>query len=210
MRFKNLVLILIVLILITVGAGVFYFYKQGKSSKFGLGGKQGQNNNSATNRKDGEILQNKIITDDFSIDLPQGWSKNQQALGASAMAVNVNEEIIDPAIKKINFKTYYAVSYDQKKGKNLVEYMQKVKDDLKQAALDVVFADEKEMTINGNAGRALEAELNKQGVDFKVLIVIISGKGDDVWAISFSTAKSNWEKYQETFSNIANSFALKK
>ena len=203
---KKTIIFIILILIIILGAvfGVYFYIKNGIEKK--------DQGSAATteNKKSDDGTNKKIETDDFSIDLPQGWSKNQQALGASAMAVNVNEEIIDPAIKKINFKTYYAVSYDQKKGKNLVEYMQKVKDDLKQAAPDVVFANENEITINGNAGRALEAELNQQGVDFKVLIVIISGKGDDVWAISFSTAKSNWEKYQETFSNIANSFALKK
>jgi len=64
--------------------------------------------------------------------------------------------------------------------------------------------------INSRTARAIEADLTQQGVNFKILIVAVKGEGDDVWVISFNTLQSSWMAYQETFSDIANSFKLKK
>src|SRR3989344_3433434 len=94
-----------------------------------------------------EQPQDKLVTNDFEVDLPTGWRQTAPAMGASAMAVNVNEHIDDPAAQNINFK---------------------------------------------------------------ILMVIVKGQGDDVWVMSFNTTKSSWEGYKKTFYDIANSFSLKK
>ena len=122
----------------------------------------------------------------------------------------MDEIVNDPAAKKINFRSYLAVSYDSISGKGLSEYLQTVKNNLSQAALNVNFTNENDITINNMPARAAEAELTQQGVDFKILMVAIKGQNDDVWIISFSTAKNDWAKYEKTFSDIANSFVLKK
>ncbi len=154
--------------------------------------------------------QNKIITDDFSINLPAGWKQTAAAMGAPAMAVSANENLNDPAAQKINFRSYFAVSYDTFQGKTMNEYVQTVKDALKQTIPSVVFTKDQDMTINGKSGHALEEELTQQGVNFKILMVIISGKGDDLWGISFNTTKSGWDGYKDVFYNAANSFIVKK
>ena len=132
------------------------------------------------------------------------------AMGASAMAVNANESINDPAAQKINFKSYFAVSYDTLQGKSMSEYEQIVKSGLQQTISNVVFTKEQDMTINGKSAHALEAELTQQGVNFKILLVVVRGQGDDVWVMSFNTTKSSWDGYKETFYGVANSFNLKK
>ncbi len=125
------------------------------------------------------------------------------------MAVKVNEQLNDPAAQKINFKSYFAVSYDTTQGKSLSEYVQTVKSQLQQTISGIVFAQEHDTTINGKAARAFEADFNQRGVNFKILMVAIKGMGDDVWVISFNTLQSTWAEYRDTFSDIVSSFSLK-
>ena len=90
------------------------------------------------------------------------------------------------------------------------EYLQSVKNQLQQTISNAVFAQERDITINDKAARAVEINLTQQGVDYKILMIVVAGKGDDVWVMSFNTIKSSWDGYEETFSSIAKSFSLKK
>ena len=238
MKNKTIVIILIVLgVALAVLIGI-YFIRQNKSpvNPSENAAQQNQNGvpansaseNTATNQAPAsnpegtasgtgtnkqtntEQSQSKLVTDDFDINLPAGWRQTAPAMGASAMAVNANEHIDDPAAQKINFKSYFAVSYDTLQGKNMSEYAQTVKSGLQQAISNAVFTKEQDMTINGRSARAMEVELTQQGVNFTILMVIVKGQGDDVWVMSFNTTKSSWEGYKETFYDIANSFSLKK
>ncbi|MFA5392500.1 MAG: hypothetical protein WC306_02270 [Candidatus Paceibacterota bacterium] len=154
--------------------------------------------------------QNKIVTDSFSINLPDGWTQTTAPTGATAMAVNSNDNITDPEAKKINFQSYFAVVYGALSGKSMKEYIQLVKDSLPQKFGSVVFVKEQDLTINGQQAHQIEIEINQQGVNFKVLLVLIKGQADDAWMLSFNTTKSNWEDYQEIFYTTADSFIVKK
>ncbi len=208
MKNKTVFFVLIVLgIILAVLIGV-YFFRQSKPAVNSTESTAQENPSNTPANETGQP-QNKIITDDFSIDLPAGWKQTAPAMGASAMAVSANENINDPAAQKINFKSYFAVSYDTFQGKTMNEYVQIVKDALKQTIPSVVFTKDQDMTINGKSSHGLEAELTQQGVNFKMLMVIISGKGDDLWGISFNTTKSGWDGYKDVFYNTANSFVVK-
>lgn len=201
MKNKTIIIILIILgVALAVLAGV-YFIKRNKAA------------NQTPTRNGGAIEQpqSKIITDDFSINLPAGWKQTAPAMGSSAMAVNANENINDPAAQKINFKSYFAVSsYDTLQGKSMNDYLQIIKNSLSQTIPSVVFTNEQDITINSQPAHAIEAELTQQGVNFKILMVIVAGQGENVWVISFNTTKSSWDGYKEIFYNITNSFILKK
>lgn len=170
-----------------------------------IGGGAGENNQAKT-----EQSQNKLATDDFSINLPIGWKQTAPAMGASAMAINANENVSDSAAQKINFKSYFAVSYDTLQNKSMSEYLQTVKSGLQRAIQDTVFTKEQNMTMGGKPAHAIEIELTQQGVNFKILMVVIAGQGKDIWVISFNTTKSSWDGYKEMFYSTANSFNLKK
>ena len=206
MKNKTIVSILIILaVALAVFIGV-YFIKQDKPNPSPNIGQQNQNNTSANSTQ----LQNKIVTDDFEITLPAGWEKTTPAIGTSAMAVKVNENLNDPAAQKINFKSYFAVSYDTLQDKSMSEYLQIVKNGLQQTVPGVIFTKDQDMTINSKSAHAIEAELTQQGVNFKILIVTIAGQGKDVWVMSFNTTKNAWDGYKETFSDVTRSFSLKK
>ncbi len=207
MKNKTIVFILVALgILLVVVVGV-YFVRQNKPA---INSSENTAQQTPGNTPVKESGQGVLATDDFSINLPAGWNQTAPAIGSSAMAVNVNEQINDPAAQKINFKSYFAVSYDKPQGKSINEYSQIVKNGLQQAISSVVFTKEQDMMINVRSAHAIEAELTQQGVNFKILMVVVKGQGDDVWVISFNTTKDSWDGYKGTFYSIANSFSLKK
>lgn len=199
MKKKIIIIALVLLVIVAIALMGFYFIKQNKSQINFPKNNEQQNQNNA------------IATEDFSINLPAGWSKTINTVtGVTAMAANPNEKINDSAAQKINFKSYLAISFGILEGKTMSEYMQSVKSELQTAVPSVVFTNEKEVTINGRSARAVEVEITQQGIDFKVLIVVVKGNNDDVWLLSYNTTKSAWDEYKEAFSNSVNSFIIKK
>jgi len=224
-------IIIIVLIVLGVGLAVsvgIYFIKQNDSptdsfenvAQQDQGGVPANLNSKMQEETMGDVgtnnqakavqFSNKLVTDDFSLDIPAGWIKTEPPIGASVMAVNMNEDINDPAAKKINFKSYLAVSYDTFQGKTMNEYIQTVKDSILQTIPNVIFSNEQDILVNDRPAHAIEAELVQQGVGFKILMAVIAGEGEDIWVISFNTTKSSWDGYKEMFYGIVNSFTLKK
>ena len=206
MKNKNITIISIVLIMAGLILAEFFVFKQDKP----LDVNKNDNYTQEGDSLDTEQMENKLVTDDFSLNLPTGWIKTDAIKGVTAMAINSKENITDPAAKAINFKTYIAVSEDILNGKSLKEYMQIVKDGLRETISNVIFSNENEVVINERPAYAMEANLTQQNVNFKVLMVAVHGEGDDVWVISFNTIAGNWADYENIFSNIANSFTLKK
>lgn len=195
---RKIIPILAVIILIII-VGAVYIFLSGFSSQ-----------NSDTQKGPAyETVKNKLATDDFEITLADGWKGVPAATGISAVAVDTNENITDPAAQRINFKTYLAVSHDTLNGKNITEYMQTVKTSLLQTMPDTVFSNEHTLTINNRQVLAMEADIANQGADYKVLIVAVKGNGEDVWVMSFNTLKSSWQQYAQTFSDMANNFIVK-
>jgi len=209
MKNKIAIIVLIIAIVAIVGGIGFYFIQKNKMPANSLENTTPPSQTGTNNQVNSEQSQNKLVTDDFEISLPEGWRKTTPAMGASAMAVKADEQLTDPAAQKINFRSYFAVSYDTLQGKSLSEYLQSVKIQLQQTISSTVFAQEHDTTINGKPARAFEASFTQQGVNFKILMVAVKGVNDDVWVISFNTLQSTWVEYQKVFSDIANSFSLK-
>ena len=153
--------------------------------------------------------ENVLATDDFSINLPQGWEARPAPMGASAMAVNVDENVTDPGAKKINFRSYFAVSYDTLQGRSQENYIQYIKDALKQSSPSASFFQEKQITVDGRDAYAMELEITQQGVNFKVLMIMVWAEGEDIWIISFNTTKDKWQEYANLFSQTVSTFSLK-
>lgn len=155
--------------------------------------------------EEGAMLEKK----GFSIYIPKGWVENTQPpMGVSAMVINVDEEITDEAAKRVNFKTYYSVIFDKlPEHSDFTTYIQAVKNSLAQN-LAAEFVSEKEETINNQHTYLLEANFTQKDIDFKSLIVIVKGKGSDVWVLSFNGLSSLWETNKDTFYKVVQSFKL--
>jgi hypothetical protein len=203
MKNKTLIISLIILVLAAAGVG-FYFFEQNKNSDGGT--IQESPNGSQTGAREA----GKLVTDDFSLDFPAGWQSATPLSGVSAMAVYADENITDPVVQEIGFKSYVAISHDTLEGKTTKDYLGIIKSELESAFSGVSFSQENETTIGGRPANAMEADLVQQNVSFKVLVVVIQGEADDVWVMSFNTAKSSWDANKEMFANMAKTFILKK
>jgi hypothetical protein len=210
---KNILIVLIILGVISAALIGVYLFKQNKTAISPEGTEPeetSEENQEGLEYESEEGSDQVLATDDFLVDLPDGWRKTEATMGVSAMVINFEEEIEDPAAQKINFKSYFAVTYDTLGEKSLNDYLQTAKNELEKVASNVVFTEDQDITINGRSAHAIEVELTQQGVDFKVLLVLVKGEGDDVWVLSFNTTKSNWDEYKELFYSVADSFNLKK
>jgi len=197
---KNKILIIIaILVVLAIGVGIgIYFSKSGQ--KKGSGSAYGPE---AT--EEGIRLEKEA----FSVNMPEGWSEMGAPTGISAMAVNTSEEITDPAAKKINFRTYFSVVYDTLGERSGEVYIQFVRDSLAQTIPGIKITYEQDGKVNNQDAHFLEAEFNQRGIDFKVLLVVVSGKGNDVWIVSFNTPKTSWDKYRDLFYQTTDSFSVK-
>ncbi len=221
---KYLLIIILCLVIIGAGVGVYYFQKSNTKERLeqpiqnqevpisteGLPAAEGlptevQKEQPPEETKKGILL----VRDEYSILIPVGWREVAAPTGVSAMVSYVDEEITDPNAKKINFKTYYSIQYDVSQNKSLAEYAKTIKTQLQQVVPGISFTNEWPLTVNSREAYNLEAELNQQGVDFKILMISVRGKGDDIWTIAFNTPKTNWQQYQSLFQEIIQSFEVK-
>ena len=200
---KKLFIIAVFALVLIIGLSIGWFLGRGRD-KSNLGAGQGSIGGGGAARED-EISDK----DGFSVLVPKGWKEAAAPTGVSAMVVNTGEEITDPALQKINFKSYYSVSYDRLGERTREEYIAYIKDMVKQFAPGINFSSEEDLKINGRDIYKLEADITQQGANFKVLIFLIEGNGDDIWNMSFNSGAENWEKNKEIFNKIAESFIAK-
>ncbi|MDD4531557.1 MAG: PsbP-related protein [Candidatus Pacebacteria bacterium] len=189
---KNTLIILLVAAILLIGGAVYLFEKN--ELPFFV-----QNTE-----------QSKLVNGDFEMILPAGWAQVEETMGALAMAKKPEEKIDDPAAEKIGFKSYLAVSYDVLDGRDLSGYMQDVKNELPHFVPDTTFGEEKDMSVDGQPAKTLEVDMEKDGAALRSLIVAVEGKNKDIWTISFSTTKSNWDKYEKSFLDAVDTFKLLK
>ena len=196
---NKILLIVVILLVLAIGIGIGIYFSKGDQGK-GSGSVYGPE---AT---EGGVWLEKEA---FSVNMPEGWSEMGAPTGISAMMVNTSEEITDPAAKKINFRTYFSVVYDTLNGKSREAYIQFVRDSLAQTIPGVKITYEKDGKINNRDAHFMETAFNQRGIDFKILLVAVSGNGNDVWVVTFNTPKTSWDKYRDLFYQTADSFSVK-
>jgi len=188
---NKIAIIVLIIVVVAVAAGIsFYFIQKNKAPANSVENITPPSQSEVNNQTNSEQSQSKLVTDDFEISLPEGWRETAPAMGASAMAVNADEQLTDPRLKRLISEVILLVSYDTLQGKSLSEYLQSVKSQLQQTISGVIFAQEHDTTINGKPARAFEASFTQQGVNFKILMVAVKGAGDDVWVMSLTLFKT--------------------
>ena len=214
MRTKTIV-IFVVIIIIGAGIAAWLILKRGDSGTLKTPDNVPLDSIATTGDKntspvaDQPSSENVVANDNFSFQYPAGWRSVPPPQGSSAMVVAQDEKITDSQALKMNFKSYIAVSYDTSRD-GLDQYADTVKTQLRTTFSDATFLNEKTILINGRDAHAMEAFLNKSGVDFRVLMVMVRGEEDDVWILSFNTLKSLWDAYAGIFGDTANEFVVKK
>ena len=204
---------MVAIAVIIILGGIFYFsQRQPATGPAALNQSDQQQAANQLLNQPGEQKDTTITKDNFSILMPLGWKETRALPGLAMMAINFGEQITDPALQKINFKTNYAVGFDTmdtRKYRNFSEYVEHVKTLTSQMAPGVVFGAEQDQTIGANKVHTIEASLTQAGMDFQTLIAVIPGNNNDVWTITFNTPKVSWDSYQTTFKQILASFKIK-
>lgn len=151
-----------------------------------------------------------VVKEGFSLEAPANWKESSALMpGVSLMMVNSTETSERPEVRKINFKSYFSVSYDTLGEKTLEKYTADLKDKLTRLVAGISFQDLAPTVIDGRPAQVFSAGLTQQGVDFKLLMFAAEGKARDVWMISFNTLATGLSDYQELFSKVATSFKVK-
>lgn len=95
------------------------------------------------------------------------------------MVVNGSEQPQDTITKKINFHSYFAITYDTtSKTLNdfLPEYENKIKSTIPNAKIENI----NDVTINGYQAKAFEILTSQQNVNMRVFVAIIKGNNNDI------------------------------
>lgn len=153
---------------------------------------------------------NKFVNDDFEISIPTNWSKMENQIpGVTLMVVNDSEINDEENAKKINFQSYYAITYTTTE-KSLNDYLPEYESEMKKAVSGITVANTNDGMVNNYPAKFLELNLSQQNVNFKTFVALIKGEGNDVWILAFNTTAKLWNTYETLIPEILNSFKLKK
>lgn len=154
------------------------------------------------------LPKNTIENESFSVKLPEGWVEIDPISGSLAMAIKNEELIIDATAQGIGFRSYYSVLRDIYDKENEQEYLNKVKDSLKQSFAEIATTNEGTKETDNGKVYFIESKFNQQDIDFIVLLAI-KIKDQNVWIMSFNTIEEKWEEYKNLFYQVAESFKIK-
>lgn len=209
---KKILLIVIAIIIATISVA-YYFVSQNKNDI--------PNNNNilppktanppAINEKTNPPKESDdpYVGDDFTIVSPPDWIQTHMQSTLVSFQNPREAQPENSAAAKINFKSYIAVSFDNTQEKTLDETVRLVKQQTRSVVPTISFDSETSGTIDSQPAKFIEASLNQQDVDFKVLLVIIM-KDNKYFTISANTTAQKWTEYRDVFYSTANSFKFKR
>lgn len=204
---KTFLFAIISIIIIAIIAGFAYFYWQNSQDKNPP--LQTAGNDTATGSIEGDGTDNHpYVGEDFTFIPPAGWI---QANLPGVLVAYQNMQETQPqgsAAEKINFKSYFAMSFDNANGRQIDQIAELVKQQTKSVAPTVSFVSETDGQVDNQPAKFIEADVLMQNVDFKVFLLIIL-KGDKYYVLSGNTTAEKWPDNQSIFLNVAESLKFK-
>jgi len=85
-----------------------------------------------------------------------------------------------------------SITHEILDGTTLLEYVTLLEDKIKNMTGDTIIRSEGETAFNNDPAYLIDVEMKDNGIEFKNIIVVIQGKQDDAWTISFNTPKLDW------------------
>lgn len=205
---KKIILIAIVVVVI-VGIGImFYFLNQNKNSNNSSLETEGLSVSEETANLP-ERTTGLYAGGDFTIVSPKNWIQTHLQSTLVSFQNPVEKHPEGSVASKINFKSYIAVSFDNAQEKTLEEITELLKQQVRAVAPSVSFGSETDEMIDGQPAKIIEANLNQQNVDFKVLMAVVM-KENNYFTISANTTAQKWTEYSEIFYDTIRSFKFKK
>ena len=144
----------------------------------------------------------EIKTSDYNLILPAGWQIAQED-DRQSIFIYINET------SENDFKTYLSISQDQIRGDTFANYINSLKNQIKESAPGISFDNENNVKINGRDALVMDGYVRQNNTDFKILTVAIKGENNDVWILNFNATEDKWENNVPIFEQILNSFNIK-
>ena len=162
-----------------------------------------------TPREEPVECQQYLEKETFDICLPSGWEEVAPPEDALVMVSNSEGRLIEFEGQEVEFWSYFSVAQKDLGDKNLAEYVDFIKEALRGAMLSVNFTHQENYLIDNHMAYLIETEAGPEETDFKFLIVLIEGKDNSVWTITFTSIKEIWSEQKDLFYNTAKSFREK-
>ncbi|GEM_PF-1441221 len=155
-------------------------------------------------------VENRYEGEDFSVVIPEGWTKSQQSLPGTLLTLyKIGESHADdPNAQKINFKSYIAISFDRTQGKTLSQILDMTKQILLQTLPSAKINVLPQEIIDSQKADLIEIRLTQMDVQFKVLVAVVV-KGDTYFTVSANTTEKKWTSYKADFYKALKSMTLK-
>lgn len=206
------VLLVVVLLVAAIGAGIYYFttQKAPQQNSFNQDSSQSQIQNKPQPQSGSLPVENRYEGEDFSIGIPEGWTKSQQPLSGTLLTLyKIGESHVDdPNAQKINFKSYIAISFDRTQGKTQSQITDMTKQILLQTLPNAKITALPQETIDNQKADLIEIRLTQMDVQFKVLVAVVV-KGDTYFTVSANTTEKKWDSYRADFYTVLKSMTLK-
>jgi len=200
---KSLTIVVIAIVIIGAGVAV-YFATQSEDANTPANSASQADTSAATNT----VSADKYVGDDFSILQPAGWTQGQ--IQGTLVSFHNTSEIFPEgsAARKINFKSYIAVSFDMANERSLDEINDLTMDQIKASIPSTEVIASSEETIDGQQAKFSIFTMSQQEVDYTIFMAVVS-KGDKYYAITGNTTTDKWTEYEDLFYQIARSFVFK-
>jgi hypothetical protein len=207
----SFVVIAVLVTLILVASAIFFFNGRNQKSPETTPASPPKDQAAAAPKATPKAPEKNIYEgEDFSIEVPEGWSTKGQLPGTLVTLTKVNEtHEQDPNAQKINFKSYVAVSFDTVQGRSKAEIQEVIDKAIKGAVPSAKLINtEKISTHDGLEGSLSTYKIYQQEVNFKVLNAIFVA-GDKYYTISANTTANKFPEYEDLLLNTIKSFKLK-
>jgi len=99
--------------------------------------------------------------------------------GITLMVVNDNEQPNDENTKKINFRSYYAITYVSWE-KDLNDYLPVYENELKSVASDAIIENINDGNVNDQQAKFFDTKISQQNINFKAFVAIVRGNNNDI------------------------------
>lgn len=205
---KQSIVIIIAIVIIGVGV-VIYFITQGtKTENANQNINQAQLvTNSVSNTSNAATQENTYIGDDFTLLKPADWMQSQ--ISGTLVSFHNSSEVQPEgsAARKINFKSYMAVSFDMTNERSLTEINDFTVDQIKASVPSAEVTASSDEMIDGQTAMFNIFTMNQQEVDYTVFLAVIL-KGDKYYLVSGNTTTDKWPDYKDMFYSTARSLAF--
>ena len=141
----------------------------------------------------------------FEITPPEGWYESGVMAGGRFVTFVDSEGDVEEGIDA--FHAYISVASDSAEELSFSEYMERAKENAKDAIADLEYLEEESVQVNGNSGEIVVTQLEEGEVEVVKMQLLIM-RNTSVYIVTGTSLASAWEKNEETIREALFSFSF--